>query len=361
MKKILFITPYPNDSAGSQRFRFEQYLKEFDPSKIKYKQIPFVDDATYKIMYKKGNSLSKAAGLLKGIFRRIYCLMIAPFYDVVFIHREAAPIGPPITEWILANVLGKKYIYDFDDSIWLHDISESNKGIVQKLKSNPKKIEKIIKYAGKISAGNEYLADYSKKFNPNVMVMPTIVNTEHHKKRTDIKKKFPKKLCIGWTGTHTTLRHFEELVSILEKIYEKHKEDIYFKLIINMDVNFPSLDLQSTIWDKQLEIEQLSELDIGIMPLPNDKWANGKCGFKAIQYMALSIPCIASDVGVNSKIVIDNENGIIVKDLNEFYTAIEYLIENPDIRELYGIKARKMIEENYSKKALYNRFMSLFQ
>jgi glycosyltransferase involved in cell wall biosynthesis len=359
LKKILFITPYPNGSAGSQRFRFEQFLNEFDPDRIRYRQIPFVDNATYKIMYNHGDSFKKAIGLLKGIFRRLYCLIIAPQYDIIFVHREAAPIGPPIIEWFLSKVLHKKYIYDFDDSIWLHDISESNKGIVQKLKSSPNKIAKIIQNAGHIFAGNQYLADYSLQYNQNVSVIPTIVDTNHHQKNYSIKKKYPNKICIGWTGTHTTLRHFEELVPILNKVYEKHKTKIYFKLIINQEVRFPELDLQSTIWDKATEIDQLSELDIGIMPLPNDKWASGKCGFKAIQYMALNIPCVASNVGVNSKIVRDGENGILVNVLDDFEAALDFLIENPILLNQYSNKSRQMILDNYSKKAIKDKFMTL--
>ena len=97
-KKILFITPYPNDSAGSQRFRFEQFLDELSSHDISYKQVPFLDQSTWKIFYKPGFLFKKIWGLLKGVFRRIYCLFIVPSYDIIFIHREAAPIGPPIVE-----------------------------------------------------------------------------------------------------------------------------------------------------------------------------------------------------------------------------------------------------------------------
>ncbi len=359
MKKILFITPYPYDTAGSQRFRFELFLSELKKRNIKYKQIPFVDKATFSIMYTPGNYFLKFFGIIKGILRRFYCLLITPFYDYVFIHREAAPIGPPFFEWVIAKVLRKPYIYDFDDAIWLHDISESNKGVVQKLKSSPNKIGQIIKYANKVSAGNDYLANYAKKNNVNTSVLPTIVDINYHKKKT-VKKKYPEKTCIGWTGTHTTLRHFEAIVPILEKLYKTYKDKIYFKLIVNQNIEYPSLDLKSTIWNKESEIEQLSELDIGIMPLPNNKWANGKCGFKAIQYMALEIPCIASNVGVNSKIIDHQENGILTDTFDEFYSALEDLILSSEIRINLGINARKKIAHHFSIDSNASSFFSFF-
>ncbi|MEZ5010021.1 MAG: glycosyltransferase family 4 protein [Chitinophagales bacterium] len=358
-KRILFITPYPFNSAGSQRFRFEQFLPILKSNNYNYKQVPFIDNATWKIMYLPGNSFKKLWGIIKGIFRRIYCLTIAPFYNIIFIHRESAPIGPPIVEWILSKAYRKKYIYDFDDAIWLQDISEVNKGFVQSLKSSPNKIAKIISYAGHVSAGNEYLSNYSKKYNSNVTIVPTIVDTDHHKRSSNYEKLHADKLCIGWTGTHTTLKHFESIVPTLKKLYSEYKNDIYFKLIVNVKADYPDLELTSTLWNKESEISQLSELDIGIMPLPDNKWANGKCGFKAIQYMALGIPCVASDVGVNNKIIDNSINGILINSNDEFYTALSSLINDRNKRITLGIAAREKIENSYSKNAIKKIFLSI--
>ncbi|MCB0501073.1 MAG: glycosyltransferase [Bacteroidetes bacterium] len=353
-KKVLFITPYPFDSAGSQRFRFEQYFTYLQEHNIFYKQVPFLDQTTWKIFYKEGKLLIKAWGFVKGLLRRLYCLFIVSAYDRVFIHREAAPIGPPIIEYIIAKILQKKIIFDFDDSIWLSDSSTSNTTL-RKLKSSGNKTSKIIEYSYKVYAGNQYLADYASHYNSNVVVVPTIVNTDHHKPLRNQKKS---KICIGWTGTHTTLKHFEAIIPTLEKLYKKHKETIYFKLIANKQVHYDTLDLVSTIWNKNGEIDQLSELDIGIMPLPNDKWSNGKCGFKAIQYMALEIPTIVSPVGMNTQLIENNITGFICESEDEWLMAFETLIANESLRIQMGKKARQKIINEFSYESTKDLFVS---
>lgn len=353
-KKVLFITPYPHDSAGSQRFRFEQFLDDLATHDICYKQVPFLDQATWKIFYKEGRLLQKIWGLIKGISRRLYCLLIAVNYDLIFIHREAAPIGPPIIEFVLAKILRKKIIFDFDDAIWIHDTSTIN-ATLRKLKSSEEKTSKIISYSHKIFAGNQYLANYAEQFKKNVFIIPTIVNTEYHK---NIRVKQNEKICIGWTGTHTTLKHFEAFIPILEKLYSKHKDRIYFKLIANKSISYEELNLTSTLWEKEKEIEQLSEFDIGIMPLPDDKWSKGKCGFKAIQYMALEIPAIVSPVGMNAELVDDGVNGFVCDVEEEWFLAFETLIKNESLRKNMGFKARQKIIDYYSHLSTREYFIS---
>lgn len=125
--RILFLVPYPPGRAPSQRFRFEQYLDALTAHGHYYHLVPFLSVATWNILYKPGHAAAKALGILGGFARRVGLLFAVPAYDFVFVHREAAPIGPPVFEWVIAKVLGKKIIYDFDDAIWLANTSEANK------------------------------------------------------------------------------------------------------------------------------------------------------------------------------------------------------------------------------------------
>ncbi|UOQ76187.1 hypothetical protein MUN84_16530 [Hymenobacter sp. 5516J-16] len=175
--QILFLVPYPTGKAPSQRFRFEQYFDFLTAAGYRYRVAPFISEATWAILYKPGHQLQKVAGILGGFLRRFGLLFVVPKYDYVFIHREASPIGPPVFEWVIAKLLGKKIIYDFDDAIWIPNTSEANK-IVAGVKWHHK-VGSICRWAYKVSCGNAYLRDYARQFNPNAVVNPTTIDTEH--------------------------------------------------------------------------------------------------------------------------------------------------------------------------------------
>lgn len=218
MPKILFITPYPHQAAPSQRFRFEQYEQWLKENGYEIEYAPFFDASTWKFLYSKGNFAKKGLYMLRLFYRRYLLLFRLKNYENIFIHREMAPMGPPIYEWIVANVLKRQYIYDFDDAIWLPNYSEANSKF-QRLKMYWK-VNYCMKWASKITVGNEFLANYARKHNSNVQVIPTTIDTEfHHNKLTNHDEE---KLIIGWTGSHSTMRYLDFIVPIIEKLEQKH-------------------------------------------------------------------------------------------------------------------------------------------
>ena len=114
-------------------------------------------------------------------------------------------------------------------------------------------------------------------------------------------------------------------------------------------------------WSEKTEVEDLRRIDIGIMPLPDDDWAKGKCGFKALQFMSLEIPVVASPVGVNSILIHDNENGFLALSTKEWIEKLQLLIENPELCEKFGIAGRKTVEEKYTVNVNKENFLQLFQ
>lgn len=355
MKKILFLTPYPLHSAPSQRFRLEQYLAFLPTSGIQYKVSSFLDEKTWAIFYKKGYTIKKIVGILKGILKRHYILFSLHQYDKLFIHREACLIGPTYFEWLYAKVFRKKIIFDFDDAIWIKDVSHVNKKLSW-LKS-PAKTSKIIGYATTVIAGNNYLAAYAKQFNTNVHIIPTTINTNYHYPRRTINEE--KKIRIGWTGTITTNNHLKSLLPVLAELKNNYPH-IELVMISNAPIEDASIEITYKQWNKDTEIEDLSAFDIGIMPLPNDEWAKGKCGFKGLQYMALEIPTIMSSVGVNTEIIMDRVNGYLANSDKDWIEKLSRLIESKELREKIGKAGRKTVVESYSVKANKDRFLSIF-
>lgn len=353
-KTILFLVPYPLGIAPSQRFRFEQYFGALKSAGFEYEVKPFLDDRAMIYLYEPGNFLRKVWKVKLGLLKRFFQLFSLGKYDYVFIHREAAAIGPPIYEWLISKLFGKKVIFDFDDAIWLHNTSSTN-SVISFFKRY-KNAENTSAWAHKVSCGNQYLADHASKFNDSVVVNPTTIDTVNHHNRT--KTFDEKKLVIGWTGTHSTIKYLEELVPLLEQL----EKDYEFELLVIADQkpDFNLKCLRYVQWNKETEIDDLLKMDVGIMPLKNDKWASGKCGFKALQYMALGIPAIVSPVGVNTRIVDHLKNGWICDSQVEWKETLVEILQNKS--QLNGLSeaARNKIEEHYSVNSNTANFLHLF-
>jgi glycosyltransferase involved in cell wall biosynthesis len=275
-------------------------------------------------------------------------------YSHIFIHREAAPLGPPVIEWLLAKVLRKKIIYDFDDAIWLPG-GEKTTWLKRWLKATWK-IKYIIKWSYKISAGNAFLSDYARQYNSSVFLMPTVVDTKqgHSKQRDQFEGN---KIVVGWTGTHTTLHNLEIVETIIPEL--KKEIDFDFLIISNKrpDWSFPFIYKQ---WDARSEQDDLLKMHIGIMPLKQGPWFEGKCGFKLIQYHACGIPAIASPVGVNALVTLHNQTGFIANNEGEWKDYLKKLITDASLRSSMSKSARNHIEKNYSLHSLLPAFISLF-
>ncbi len=269
-------------------------------------------------------------------------------YDFVFIHREAAPLGPPVLEWLIAKVLRKRIIFDFDDAIWLPNTSATNR-IAAGLKWH-RKTAGICRWSYKISAGNAYLADYAKQYHGDVTVNPTTIDTAGL--HNQIKDQATGDLVIGWTGTHSTINYLDALLPVLRDLEAEHR--FTFLVISDQKPAFHLNSLQFLPWNKASEREDLLRMHIGVMPLTDDPWARGKCGFKALQYMALGIPAVASPVGVNCDIIRHGENGYLCRTADEWEEVLTKLLEDAKLRTRMGKAARNTVQSRYSVQA--NRF-----
>lgn len=351
---VFFITQGPLGINPGQRFRMEHYLPLLQQKGIPYKIAPFYNQKGWQTIFTNGHLLLKILLVLRGFLYRCLNLIQIVRYKYVYIYREAAPIGPPVFEWIIAKVLAKKIIYDFDDAIWVPVTSEYNT-LVKPIKFYAK-VRMICKWAYKVSVGNEYLAAYARKYNVATYVIPTVVNTAsgHHL----IKNQSTEPVTIGWTGTFSTLQYLNQVLPALQQVEKLYNID--FIVIANKDPQLPLKHYRYIQWSAKNELHDLLQINIGIMPLTDDELAKGKCGFKAIQYMALGIPAVVSPVGVNSHIVDQGVNGFCCVTTGEWVTALSALITDAQLRQNMGSNARQKIETHYSVHATEQNFLNLF-
>jgi glycosyltransferase involved in cell wall biosynthesis len=281
------------------------------------------------------------AGWLKrsmDLFRALSC-------DVIFVHLEAFPIGPPVIEWCLAKA-GKKIIYDLDDAIYLGAASRTNI-VINKMKC-PWKIPKIIGLSRHVITCNEHLADYSLRFNTKVTVIHTSVDTDRFKPPVNAPSD---DITIGWIGSHSTAKYLESLKGVFLKLASRG-----YRFRINIIgasqkvFDIPGVEVIYKDWKLDEEISEFQSLDICVYPLPDNEWTAGKTGFKTIQYMSVGVPCVVSDVSPNRIIVKEGINGFLAKDDDEWEKKISMLMDDAEMRRRIGHAGRQAVMENYSLK-----------
>lgn len=356
MPSILFVAAHRPKRSPSQRFRFEQYLTFLEEAGFSYDYSWLIDEADDKFFYQPGNMHIKIRVFVKSWLRRLKHVLNAGNYDIVFVHREAFMTGSIFFEKLIKKS-GAKLVFDFDDAIWHYDVSDANRKLGW-LK-RPSKTKEIIRLSDAVIAGNSYLSNYASPLNNKVSVIPTTIDTNYHKPHV-LRDWDPATVCIGWTGSLTTVKHFRTIEPVLKRIKEKYGDKVRFKLIGDATYHNPEIDLRGVAWKLESEVEDLSDIDIGIMPLPNDEWAKGKCGFKGLQYMAMEVPAVLSPVGVNMEIIRHGENGFLASAEEEWESVLSLLIENPSLRREIGKSARKDIEQKYSVNSQWPVYKSIF-
>ncbi len=358
MMRILIVCPYPHGKAASQRFRFEQYLTNFSDWGIEFDQESFWADRHWPAIYDNKSLLYKVVATIRGFSARFLLLFRLNRYQVVLIHREATPIGHPWWEWAAAKIWKKAIVFDFDDAIWLANSSEANGALVHKWKAHSK-TAKIWSWSKMCIAGNSFLAENARKYCANIIVIPTTIDTEDHHKPTTARIRPLDLPVIGWTGSHSTIRQLVPLLPILERVFITHP----FSLLIIADKppDYLPAFAEFLAWRKASEIADLSRIDIGLMPLYDTDWERGKCGFKALQYLALQIPAVVSGVGVNEEIVRHGVEGFVAEpmpagDGDQWIAGLKILLEDNDLRLRMGKSGRSRVKADYSVLAFRERY-----
>ena len=302
--RVLAVVPSIYDTSPGQRFRIEQWESILRQSGVEITYAPFESKELNAVLYQPGHTLAKVGAVIRGMKRRQVELRSIEGFDLIYLFREAALLGPPWFERTLARS-GVPVVFDFDDAIFVPYKSPSN-GYLSYLKF-PAKTAEICRLSTHIMAGNEYLADYARQHNKAVSLVPTTIDTDKYKFVE--KPADPETITIGWSGSYSTIQHLDTIRDILQELATTEKFSL--RVIGTPEYDLPGVDVEAMPWRAESEVEDLSKIDIGLMPLPDDKWTKGKCGFKALQYMGLGIPAICSPVGVNTTIVQDAKNGFL--------------------------------------------------
>lgn len=272
--------------------------------------------------------------------RRWKILQNAADYDYIIIEKELFPFIPFALEK-RAFKRGPQYIFDYDDAVF-HNYDLHGNPLIRNLLKD--KIDQLMAKANQLWLGNQYLAARAKKAGANnIMDLPTVIDLKKYKLGPTKGNSIAK---IGWIGSPTTLKYLENLKPVFEAL--KKQQDFTLNIIANgQGIGLSHLE-ETFKWSEEEEVKLIHQLDIGIMPLNDSPWEQGKCAYKLIQYMACGLPVVASPIGMNKEVVKHGENGFLASTPEEWIKYLSLLLSDPELRKKMGTAGRKLVEEKYT-------------
>jgi glycosyltransferase involved in cell wall biosynthesis len=356
MIRLLALVQKSPGIAPNQRFRIEQWAPHLEREHgvvVEYE--PFESPALTEVLYQPGQVARKAALTLRDAWRRRAERTRVREFDAVVVLREASLLGGAWLErWITRQ--GVPLIYDFDDAIWLWDPRSVNG--VMTLARFPWKVAEICRLASAVTVGNAYLAEFARRQNPYVALVRTSIDVDRFTRTPEPPADAA--FTLAWTGSHSTLPHLDTLRPALQTLGRR----VRTRLRVVCDVApspFEDVELDFRRWTPATEASDLAVAHVGLMPLPDTPSAQGKCGCKALQYMALGRPAVVSPVGINREIVRDGENGCWASTTDEWVAQLERLAGSPALRARMGAAAHATVHDGFTAQASARTFAGVLR
>ncbi len=333
MLKVLGLSLY-GPLAASHRVRLAQYYEGLKKEGIHLQIQSLLGDDYIKHRFETNKR--SALLIFKAGLERVRFLLVNNHFDLAIVHCELLPFIPGWGERALLRI---PYIYDIDDAFYLRYKSAATSWLWPFVSN---KFENVIRQASAVTAGNETLAAYTKRFNDSVLILPSVVDTI---KFSPNRRSKNSTFTIGWLGSPSTAAYLGSLVIPLQTL--GILGPLRLIVIGGKAPPIKNVAVQEIPWSEEREVELINTFDVGIMPLTNDEWSRGKSAFKLVQYMACGVPVVASRVGANIELVTE-ECGFLVNTAEQWVDAIRQLWEQPLLRESMGASSRRRVVTHYS-------------
>lgn len=330
--KVLILAKY-GTLAASTRQRLTQYIPYLEEVGAEVTVKPLLPNAYLEATF-AGKPWGKG-DVLRAYLDRFKVLRRANEYDVVLIYAESFPYLPALFERYAAARKGL-VAYDFDDAIF-HQYDTHRLAPVRWLMGN--KIGALLKRCDVAFCGNAYLQNYADRHCPRTELLPTVVDLDAYSVVDQPAAR------IGWIGSPSTWNYLKPYAPLMREVSAEFDQPA---LVVGSGVT-PGLEdnIEFAHWSEAEEVNLIRQSGVGIMPLDDAPWAQGKCGYKLIQYMACGLPVVASPVGVNAQIVEHGVNGFLASTQEEWRDALMTLMRDADLRKRMGTQGRKKVEAEY--------------
>jgi len=345
--RVLFLPLYP-ESMPSSRLRVYQYLPFLKNRGIDGTVLPALSEPWFSKFYYSSSKALHFLQYLMEALQNLWRIREARKYDLVFIQKGILSTNLRGFDRLIEKT-NSRIIFDLDDSIYGRNLIEFNASLLRGLQDR-EQAAKISSLSRAVIAGNSYLKDCALRYNRNVHVIPTPVDTDRFKPRQNLTQRRREEIVIGWIGLGSTLEWVRPLQRVFQELTRRYP--IRLKFITRPDgqssAGWPEGRFDVVPWSYETEVKEMEAFDIGVMPLPDTEWSKGKCSLKLLQYMALGLPSVSSRIGMNCEVVEDGVEGFLAGDIDEWTQKLSLLIEDPSLRERMGRLAREKVLGRYS-------------
>ena len=318
--------------------RFYQYLPWLEAAGIQITSAPLFSDAYVQGLQRNTKSPLEA---LRAYVDRVQALLSSRKFDLLWIEKETLPWLPLWFEKILLP-RAVPYVLDYDDAVF-HYYDEHRNPVVKAVLSG--KHPALMQGAALVVVGNEYLAGFAREAGaPRVALVPTVIDLAGYpaSRPKQVEDYVPP--CVGWIGQRATASFLAPYASLFERL---SSDGLARFTVIGIDAQSLGLPMSSIPWTEDTEVASIASFDIGIMPLVDEPFERGKCGYKLIQYMACGLPVVASPVGVNRQIVEHGVNGFLAETPEQWEEALQTLLADAGLRQRMGQAGKQKVERQY--------------
>ena len=346
--KILLLSRYSRLGASS-RIRFYQYLPYLKEHGIDVTVAPLLKDKYIDDLY--AGRHKNLWAIFRAYLQRLDYLLKSRHFDLLWIEKELFPWLPALGETMLTH-LGIPYVVDYDDAVF-HSYDMHTNGVLRTFFCG--KIDAVMRHASLVIVGNSYLADRAWRVGAKqVEYLPTAIDLDRYCATPQTENAI---FTIGWIGSPTTVKYLNLVRPALFEVCNGGNTRLM--VVGSGNVELDGVPLVKRGWAEDTEVANIQSFDVGIMPLPDNPWEHGKCGYKLIQYMACGQPVVASPVGVNKQIIEDGVNGFLAATMADWVCALNALRDNYDLRGRMGRVGRKKVESEYCLQVTAPRLVSL--
>lgn len=336
--------------GASSRMRLLQFLPHLHSAGFSVDVIPLLDNSYYHALHLGRMALRS---VITGYTRRVVSLFRQRKYDLVWLEKEFLPWVPNPVEYLLLDS-AVPYVVDYDDALF-HRYDRHGSAIVRRVLGT--KIDHTMGHAKIVVAGNDYLAQRAIVAGARrVEILPTVVDVTRYSV-SSAPRNGP--FCVGWIGQGSTVQYLKMIEPTMRSLYAE--EPVTLRVVGPASWNSSSCPFQLRAWSEATEAVDIAPMDAGVMPLRDDDWERGKCGYKLIQYMAAGKPVVASPVGVNTQIVDHGVTGFLAEGEDEWLRYLRVLRDDPSLRKSMGEAGRKKVEEHYSLQVVAPRLTAILK
>lgn len=337
MTRVLGFSLY-GPQAASHRVHLSQFQPGLAAAGIELHIHSLLDDAYLQRSF-SGRRPSLRV-LLTAYSRRIRVLRQSSRFDLAITYGDLLPFLPSFLERHLLQV---PFIYDCDDAFFLKYRSGRLR-MLQPLLGH--KADRLMTRAVAVTAGNAGLALYARRFNSNVAVLPSVVDSDWYVPSSSPNlDSSVRPFTVGWIGSPSTAPYLKLLIEPLQQL--SRERPVRLLVVGGPAPAINGVEIIEQPWILDQEVSRIHQFDVGVMPLPDTPWTRGKCAYKLIQCMACGIPVVASSVGANVDAV-PPSCGFLADSSQQWLAAFRKLAADPSLRLRLGTNAREWVEQHYS-------------